>query len=60
MILCTVCCRYGVAAGLFSLIALVGLIFSVGAFCGLFGYSREAQTYERSSVSHCGAILLLL
>jgi len=49
-----------VAAGLFSLIALVGLVFSVGAFCGMFGYSREAQTYERSAVSHCGAILLLL
>ena len=48
------------AAGLFSLIALVGLVISVGAFCGMFGYSREAQTYERSAVSHCGAILLLL
>ena len=48
------------AAGLLSLILLVLVIFLVGMFGGVFGYSRNAQPYDRSSLSHSGAILLLL
>ena len=36
------------------------VVITCGVFCGVFGYSRNALPYERSSVSHCGAVLLLM
>jgi len=38
----------------------IWVIYVIGIFCGVFGYSRHAFPFERSSISHCGAILLLL
>lgn len=52
--------RYGVTAALLATIFLILVIYLMGLFCGTFGYSSKALPYERSCVSHCGAILLLM
>lgn len=52
--------RYWVFAGLGIAILVVVGFFLLGLLCGLFGFSNKVHPNERNSVSHAGAICLLL